>query len=92
MVALYAELHTKGLNIVRVSLDEDASKWKEAIAKDQLTWTQVSNLKVGKDLLLHYTMWNKFLLLYSRRKGVMLAKDLRGEELKAKVKELLGVK
>jgi hypothetical protein len=38
-------LHSKGLNIVGVSLDKDAAKWKEAIAKDKLTWTHVSNLK-----------------------------------------------
>jgi peroxiredoxin len=93
VVALYAELHTKGLNIIGVSLDEDASKWKEAIAKDQLTWTQVSNLKGWKDPIA--TLYNveqiptTFIL---DEKGVIVAKDLRGEELKAKVKELLGVK
>jgi hypothetical protein len=26
-------------------LDKDAAKWKEAISKDKLTWTHVSNLK-----------------------------------------------
>ena len=92
-MALYAELHAKGLNIIGVSLDEDASKWKEAIAKDQLTWTQVSNLKGWKDPIA--TLYNveqiptTFIL---DEKGVIVAKDLRGEELKAKVKELLGVK
>ena len=45
MVALYKELHAKGLNIIGVSLDKSAKAWKEAIAKDGLTWTQVSNLK-----------------------------------------------
>jgi hypothetical protein len=36
---------TQRTNIVGVSLDKDAAKWKEAIAKDKLTWTHVSNLK-----------------------------------------------
>jgi hypothetical protein len=45
VVAIYKDLHSKGLNIVGVSLDKDAAKWKEAIAKDKLTWTHVSNLK-----------------------------------------------
>jgi thiol-disulfide isomerase/thioredoxin len=40
VVALYNEFHDKGLNIIGVSLDKDATKWKEAIAKDKLTWTQ----------------------------------------------------
>jgi thiol-disulfide isomerase/thioredoxin len=39
VVAIYKDLHSKGLNIVGVSLDKDAAKWKEAIAKDKLTWT-----------------------------------------------------
>lgn len=93
MVALYNELHSKGLNIIGVSLDEDASKWKEAIAKDKLTWTHVSNLKGWKDPIAQ--MYNvdqipsTFIL---DEKGTIVAKDLRGEELKAKVKALLGVK
>jgi hypothetical protein len=45
MLPIYKDLHSEGLNIVGVSLDKDAAKWKEAIAKDKLTWTHVSNLK-----------------------------------------------
>jgi hypothetical protein len=37
-------LHSEGLNIVGVSLDKDAAKWKSH-RKDKLTWTHVSNLK-----------------------------------------------
>jgi alkyl hydroperoxide reductase subunit AhpC len=37
VVAIYKELHSKGLNIIGVSLDKDKAKWKEAIAKDNLT-------------------------------------------------------
>jgi alkyl hydroperoxide reductase subunit AhpC len=49
MVALYKEFHPKGLNVIGVSLDKDAAKWKEAIAKDNLSWTQVSNLKFWQE-------------------------------------------
>jgi hypothetical protein len=45
LLQFYKDLHSEGLNIVGVSLDKDAAKWKEAIAKDKLTWTHVSNLK-----------------------------------------------
>jgi peroxiredoxin len=37
--------NTAGFDILSVSLDEDAGKWKDAIAKDNLTWTHVSDLK-----------------------------------------------
>jgi peroxiredoxin len=34
-----------GFDILSVSLDDNGDKWKEAIAKDKLTWTHVSDLK-----------------------------------------------
>jgi hypothetical protein len=33
VVAIYKELHSQEANIIGVSLDKDADKWKEAIAK-----------------------------------------------------------
>ena len=49
MVAIYKEFHDKGLNIIGVSLDKDVEKWNEAIAKDKLSWTQVSHLKYWEE-------------------------------------------
>jgi hypothetical protein len=54
MVAIYKELHSQGLNIIGVSLDKDADKWKEAIAKDKLTWNHVSNLKFWDEPIAEY--------------------------------------
>lgn len=93
MVALYNELHAKGLNMIGVSLDDNLEAWKKAIAKDKLTWTQVSNLKKWKDpIALDYEIEEVPTTLVLDEKGNIVAKGLRGEELKAKVKELLGVK
>ncbi|QBZ99071.1 Thiol-disulfide oxidoreductase ResA [Flavobacterium sangjuense] len=93
VVALYNEFHNKGLNIISVSLDEDAADWKEAIAEDKLTWTHVSNLKEMKDpIALQYGVTQiptTFLLDVS---GKVVAVDLRGEALNAKVKKLLNIK
>ena len=90
MVALYKEFHAKGLNIVGVSLDDDTTKWKDAIAKDKLTWTHVSNLKNFEDpiatLYSIKSIPSTFILDAS---GKIVAKDLRGAELKAKIAELL---
>jgi hypothetical protein len=44
LLSIKSYIH-RGLNIIGVSLDKDADKWKEAIAKDKLTWNHVSNLK-----------------------------------------------
>ena len=93
VVALYNEFHAQGLNIIGVSLDKDASKWKEAIAKDGLTWPHVSNLKFWEDpIAKQYNVQSIPATFILDAKGNIVAKDLRGDALRAKVKELLGVK
>ena len=93
VVALYNEFHSKGLNIIGVSLDKDAAKWKEAIAKDGLIWSHVSNLKFWEDpIAKQYNIQSIPATYILDAKGVIVAKDLRGEALKAKVKELLDAK
>jgi len=93
VVALYAELHSKGLNIISVSLDNDATKWKEAIAKDKLTWTNVSNLKQMKDPIAEqYGIQQIPTTFLLDATGKIVAIDLRGDGLKAKINELLASK
>ncbi len=90
MVALYKEFQPKGLNIIGVSLDKDAGKWKEAIAKDGLEWTQVSNLlewddpiarKYGVEAIPATFLLNQY--------GVVVGKNLQGEKLRKKLRQLL---
>lgn len=91
MVAIYKEFHPKGLNIVGVSLDKDAAKWKEAIAKDKLAWTQVSNLKFWDEpIAAQYGVEAIPATFILDATGKVVARDLRGEELRAKIKELLS--
>ena len=93
MVALYKELHSKGLNIIGVSLDKDKAKWKEAIAKDNLTWNQVSNLKFWDEpIAAQYKVEAIPATFILDASGKVVARDLRGAELKAKVLELLAKK
>ena len=90
VVALYKEFHAKGLNIIGVSLDEKADKWKEAIAKDQLTWTHISNLKGWEDpIARRYHVDGIPATFLLDEKGVVIARDLRGSELRAKVASIL---
>ena len=90
VVALYNELHSKGLNIIGVSLDKDLTKWNEAIAKDKITWTQVSNLKEwAEPIAKQYKVEQIPTTFVLDASGKIVAKDLRGDELKAKVVELL---
>ncbi|MCG9793795.1 TlpA family protein disulfide reductase [Flavobacterium algicola] len=93
VVAMYNELHAKGLNIIGVSLDKDKAKWKEAIAKDKLTWTHVSNLKFWDEpIARQYNVESIPATFILDASGNVVATNLRGDALKAKVIELLDKK
>ena len=91
VVALYKEFHGKGLNIIGVSLDKDGAKWKEAIAKDELTWNHVSNLQFWTDpIAVLYSIKSIPATYILDEKGVIIATNLRGDELRAKIASLLN--
>lgn len=91
VVAIYKEFHSKGLNIIGVSLDKDKAKWKEAILKDKLTWNQVSNLKFWDEpIAAQYKVQSIPATFILDASGNVIAKDLRGAELRAKIIELLA--
>lgn len=88
---MYKEFHSKGLNIIGVSLDDNADKWKDAIAKDQLTWTQVSNLQGWDDpIAKRYNVDGIPATFLLNEKGIIISMNLRGEELRAKVASILS--
>lgn len=90
MVAIYKEFHAKGLNIIGVSLDEDAAKWKQAIAHDKLEWTQVSNLKGWEEpIAAQYNVKAIPATFVLDASGKVIAQGLQGKELRAKIAELL---
>ncbi len=91
VVALYKEFHTKGLNIIGVSLDDDITAWKKAIAKDKITWIQVSNLKGWEDPIANlYNVEQIPTTFILDAQGKFIDRDLRGDALRAKIKALLN--
>ncbi len=90
LVTLYEKYKDAGLNIISVSLDAHKDQWLNAIAKDGLTWLQLSNLKHSNDPvtdLYKITSIPRMFLL--DRKGTILARDLYGTELEKKLAELI---
>jgi len=90
MVKLYKDFKRKGFEIYGVSLDEDKEAWLTAIKKDKLEWTQVSDLKgwaseAGKT----YNVEGIPFTVLLDKEGKVVAKGLRGDELRAKLDELL---
>ena len=89
VVAAYNKYHAMGFDILGISLDDDKEKWLAAIDKDGLNWSHVSDLKgwanevgqlYGVNSIPHSILLDK--------DGVIVAKNLRGEELHEKLEEV----
>lgn len=90
IVAAYQKYHDKGFNIVGVSLDKKKDSWIKGIQDDNLNWLHVSDL----------LFWNSAVAkLYGVRaipanylvdsKGIIVARNLHGDELQSILKTLL---
>jgi len=91
VVAMYEEMKDKDFDILGVSFDTKREKWLDAIEEDKLTWSHVSDLKgwaseAGKlyavNSIPHTVLLDK--------EGTIIAKDLSGDALRAKLEELLN--
>jgi thiol-disulfide isomerase/thioredoxin len=86
VVKAYKKYHPKGFTVLGVSLDEDKDKWLAAIKKDQLEWTQVSDLKGWKNSAARLYGINGIPMNYLLDKeGKIIGKELRGEDLEKKL-------
>ena len=45
VMRLYQKYKEKGFQVISISFDYDKEKWLKAIEEDQITWTQISDLK-----------------------------------------------
>ncbi len=91
IVAIYNDYKDQGFDVFGVSFDTDGQKWREAIVADQLDWAQVSDLGgwgnaagklYGVQSIPHSVLLDE--------NGIIIAKNLRGDDLRNKVKELLN--
>ncbi|HSC53579.1 MAG TPA: TlpA disulfide reductase family protein [Phnomibacter sp.] len=90
VVKAYEAYKDKGFTILGVSLDQDKAAWLKAIADDKLSWTQVSDLQYWNNaaakLYKVQSIPANFLL---DKDGKIIARDLRGPALEAKLAEVL---
>ena len=89
VVANYNQYHPQGFEIFGVSLDSDRDKWLEAIEADGLTWTHVSDLNGWKaEAVELYAVSGIPHSVLVDPEGVIVAKNLREEELGEKLAEI----
>lgn len=91
LVETYAKYHDKGFEIYGVSFDKNRDAWLAAVADKQMTWRHVSDLhgfdnQAARDYAVQGIPSN---FLVETASGEIVATNLRGEELGAKVAELL---
>ena len=90
VIKAYKEYHPKGFEVVGVSLDNSKEAWVKAIKALGIPWKQMSDLKGWNSKgAAAYNVRSIPATVLINQKGEIIAKDLRGEELSAKLAELL---
>lgn len=90
LVKTYNAYNSKGFEILGVAADNNKEQWLKAIKDDQLPWENVSDLKGDKNtaaLIYSISAYPTNFLI--DEKGIIIAKNLRGDALNKKLQELL---
>lgn len=93
VVEAYKKFQNKGFDILAISLDDNKDSWLQAIKNDKLTWTHVSDLEGSHNEVAKMfkipSIPSNYLI---DPNGIIIAKDLRGEELTKKLTEIFEAK
>lgn len=91
LVKTFDKYKDRNFTVLGVSLDEEKDEWLKAIAKDGLKWAQVSDLKGWEnEVAQKYKITSIPRNLLVGPDGKIIAKDLRGDDLDAKLEEILS--
>jgi peroxiredoxin len=87
---VFNKFKDRNFTVFGVSLDNDKERWIKAIKDDGLAWTHVSDLKKWESIAARdynvKSIPTNFLL---DKDGRVIARDLHGEALEAKLAEVL---
>ncbi|TKK67765.1 AhpC/TSA family protein [Ilyomonas limi] len=90
VVAAYNTFKDKNFTVLSVSLDERRESWLNTIKVDKLNWTHVSDLKYwSNEAARQYNIQSIPQNYLIDPNGIIIGKNLRGEALIAKLKEVL---
>lgn len=82
---------SKHLGMLGISLDIDKQQWKDAIKRDTLDWEQVCDFGgLSADVAKQYSIKQLPANVLLSPEGKILAKNLWGEDLKKKLKEIVS--
>ena len=90
VVDAFTQYKDKNFTVLGVSLDRDNNKWMQAIRTDNLAWTHVSDLQFWQNAVAQqYRVQSIPHNLLIGPDGKIIAKNLRGEQLHAYLRDLL---
>jgi peroxiredoxin len=90
LMPLYKKYHAKGFEVFQVSLDDDPEQWKSAVEEHALPWISVScPAAEGCIAARDYRIENIPANFLIDRQGKIAGKNLYGDELAKKVKEMM---
>ena len=91
LVRLHKKYKDAGFDIIGVSLDRTREQWEQAVIDDNLPWTQVSNLNFWNDPVARRYSIRAIPQSYLLDKdGLVMGKNLRGQELEDRILALLN--
>ncbi len=86
--AIYDKHHADGFEIVSVSIDEEENPWIKAVEKEGLVWPNARD--TDKSIAGKYNVTAVPTMVVIDSEGKLVAENLRGEELAAKIDELMS--
>ena len=88
MKQVYADYKDRGLCIIGVSCDKDRNAWLKALDKHQLPWTALLSPASKGDTLDLYGVSGIPTVILIAPDGTIIATDIEGKELKAKLEDI----
>ena len=90
VVKTFNTFKDKNFTVLGVSLDQDKTRWLEAIKKDGLAWTHVSDLKYwNNEVAVQFGIQSIPANFLIDPNGIVIGRDLRGEDLTRALSNLI---
>lgn len=89
LIDLYNTYKKEKFQIVSISLDKKMTQAKTFVKDNQMSWTHIIEYEVGAQIASNYKVRYIPSMFLIGTDGKIVASELRGEELKTKIGELL---
>ena len=90
VLKVYNKYKDKNFTVLGVSLDKNKEQWLEAIKKDSLPWTQISDLQYWNNAaVIQYGIQGIPANFLIDPNGIIIGQNLRGEALEEKLAEVI---